>query len=76
VTTLEQNLNDTDQVAFDLYFLAMSHHQLGERAQASDCFERAARWHESRTAGLPEQHRTELNGFRAEAEALLQPPRR
>lgn len=77
VATLEQNLNDNaDQAAFDLYFLAMSHHRLGEQAQASDCFERAVRWHDARAARLPAGHQAELKAFRDEAESLLRGPRR
>src|SRR5262249_52874967 len=71
VAVLEDNPNNAGFAAFDLYFLAMSYHKLGEPARARDCFERAARWHDEKAAGLPRNHCTELAAFRAEAETLL-----
>jgi eukaryotic-like serine/threonine-protein kinase len=57
-------------LAFDLYFLAMSHHRLGETVRARDYYDWAARWprtYSSLTAG----HLEELTLFRAEAAELL-----
>jgi hypothetical protein len=57
-------------LAFDLYFLAMSHHHLGEAARARDYYDWAVRWpqtHPKLTAG----HLEELDVFRAEAAKLL-----
>ena len=61
-------------LAFELYFLAMSHHRLGETERAKDYLAWAVRW--SNVQGrLAPVHLEELNLFRAEAEALLaQPP--
>jgi tetratricopeptide (TPR) repeat protein len=59
-------------LAFDLYFLAMSHHRLGETARARDYLDWAVRW----VAMLPDvrpQTREELAAVRAEAEELLSP---
>jgi len=55
--------------AFDLFFLSRAHARLGHRAESRDCFDRAARWLESR-ADL--QADDELSAFRIEAEAVLQ----
>jgi hypothetical protein len=57
-------------LAFDLYFLAMSYHQLGETARARDCYEWAARWPRTQQ-GLTADHLEELTEFRTEARELL-----
>ena len=46
VETLQPNLKDQVDwaLAFDLYFLAMSHHQLGEIARARQFYDLAVRW--------------------------------
>jgi serine/threonine protein kinase/WD40 repeat protein len=57
-------------LAFDLYFLAMSHHRLGETARARDYYNWAVRW-VSMQKDLKPDHREELTAFRAEAEEML-----
>jgi tetratricopeptide (TPR) repeat protein len=57
-------------LAFDLYFLAMSHHYLGEAARARDYYDWAARWTRAQ-AGLSAAQVEELTEFRSEAEELL-----
>jgi serine/threonine protein kinase/WD40 repeat protein len=66
------------QDAFDLFFLAMCHHQLGDPKKAREEFDGAARWfRENRTRLHDPSWEAELTAFQAEAEALLkQPPRR
>ncbi len=55
---------------FDLFFLAMAHHQLGHRQEARGLYDQAVRWL-GKQKGLPDTHARELAGFRAEAEAVL-----
>jgi tetratricopeptide (TPR) repeat protein len=59
--------------AFELYFLAMCHHKLGEEATAKREFEQAVRWQEQ--AKVPPAQIEDLQSFRAEAEAVLGIPR-
>jgi serine/threonine protein kinase/WD40 repeat protein len=59
-----------DFAAWDLYFLAMSHHQVGHSDEALRCFERANGLLKA-ASSLSEGQRRELAGFRAEAEKLL-----
>jgi serine/threonine protein kinase/WD40 repeat protein len=57
-------------LAYDLYFLAMSYHRLGETVRARDYFDWAVRW----VAMIPDlkpENREELTEIRAEAEKLL-----
>jgi hypothetical protein len=72
VETLRPNLDKQNDMglAFDLYFLAMSHHRLGETARARDYFDWAARWTRAQP-GLSAAYREELTAFRSEAEELL-----
>jgi WD40 repeat protein len=71
--TLEENLEpNAAYAAFDLYFLAMSYHQLGDPAKARDRYDRAVQW--QRQAQLPQHYLEELNAFRAEAEGLMDRP--
>src|SRR5581483_8984414 len=72
VEVLRSNLNTQEDwaLAFDLYFLAMSHHRLGETAQGQDYYAWAVRWTRTQP-GLSAAHVEELKVFRAEAEVLL-----
>jgi len=71
VACLEKNVPHSQQyVAFDLYFLAMSHHHLGQPARAREYFDRANASAAAET-GLWPGHRQELAAFRAEAEKVL-----
>jgi tetratricopeptide (TPR) repeat protein len=72
VEILRPNLDSQEDwaLAFDLYFLAMSHHQMGEKARARDYYDWAVRWTRTQ-AGLSPEHLEELTVFRAEAEELL-----
>ena len=56
-------------LAFDLYFLAMSHHRLGDTVCARDYYDWAVRWRRTQP-GLPTDLQ-ELTVFQAEAEELL-----
>jgi WD40 repeat protein len=61
--------------AFDLFFLAMCHHRLGDAAKAKDCLQRGKQWFAKRKGQLPAAWLEELSAFQAEADALLaQPP--
>jgi serine/threonine protein kinase/WD40 repeat protein len=57
-------------LAYDLYFLAMSHHRLGETARGRDFYDWAVRW-VSMQPDLNGLYREELTEIRAEAEELL-----
>jgi hypothetical protein len=72
VDTLRPNLDqrDTQLLAFDLYFLAMSHQCLGETEKAQDYLAWAIRWTKAQR-NLPAAAALELAEFRAEAEKLL-----
>jgi WD40 repeat protein len=59
-------------LAYDLYFLAMSHHRLGETARARDYYDWAVRW-VALQHDLKPENLEELAAFRAEAEKLLGP---
>lgn len=56
--------------AFDLFFLAMARHELGQTARARDDLDRAIRWVQSHPQ-LPGKWTAELGELRAEAEAIL-----
>lgn len=69
---LRPNLDQQNDksLAIDLYFLAMSHHRLGETARARDYFSWAVRWTANQN-GLTAAQLEQMNVFRAEAEELL-----
>jgi eukaryotic-like serine/threonine-protein kinase len=60
------------EAAFDLYFLASSHHRLGDSGRAKVCYERALRLENDARLSLRE--REELEAFRLETEAQLRKP--
>jgi hypothetical protein len=72
VKLLRANLASQEDwgLAFDLYFLAMSHQRLGETARARDYYDWAVRWTRTQQ-GLSADHLDELTVFRAEAKELL-----
>jgi serine/threonine protein kinase/WD40 repeat protein len=72
VEVLRPNLERPDDrgLAFDLHFLAMSYHRLGETARARAYFDLAARWTRSQR-GLSDGDLEELGAFRAEAAELI-----
>ena len=71
--SLRERAGKTD--AFDLLFLAMCHHRLGDAAKAKDCLERGKQWFQKNKARLPAGWLEELTAFQAEADAVLaQPP--
>jgi serine/threonine protein kinase/WD40 repeat protein len=73
VATLEANDQNADFAGWDLYFLAMAQHQLGDKARAREYLDRAVRWHQEKGSGRSPPHREELAQFRVEAETLLGP---
>jgi tetratricopeptide (TPR) repeat protein len=56
--------------AFDLFFLSMCHHQLGEPAKAKDCYDRALKWVRDQR-DMPSSWVEDLTAFQAEADALV-----
>src|SRR5262249_35001025 len=64
VDTIQPNLakQDDKALAFDLYFLAMSHHRLGELEQARSYLAWANRWTDSQR-GIGQEHTEELKLF-------------
>lgn len=75
VTTLEKSLATSRGTsdAFDLFFLAMAHHRLGQTARARTEFDRAIRWRQEHPRQPPQRTR-ELDAFQAEAEEALAGP--
>jgi eukaryotic-like serine/threonine-protein kinase len=73
IAVLEANSDNADFAAWDLYFLAMAQHRLGEQARAREYLDRAVRWHQEKSSSLSQPYREELARFRVEAEALLGP---
>jgi tetratricopeptide (TPR) repeat protein len=72
VAAFEANLKDQQDsvLAYDLYFLAMSHHQQGDSARARQCYDLAVRWSGSHKESLA-PYVVELAAFHAEATGLL-----
>ena len=56
--------------------MALCHHRLGDADQARDCWHRAQAWHDARAGRLSPEQAEEMQGFRAEAEAVLARPGR
>ncbi len=56
--------------AFDLFFLAMAHHQLGHCKEGRLCYDQAVRWLDAQKS-LSDKYAKELARFRAETEAVL-----
>jgi serine/threonine protein kinase/WD40 repeat protein len=56
--------------AYDLFFLAMAHFQVGQANQAHADFDRAVEWRRDRGT-LPPLWTSQLDSFQAEAQALL-----
>ncbi len=59
--------------ATDLFFMAMAHHQLGDREKARDCYDRAVRWRAGQKS-LSAEEEMEVAAFRVETEAVLAGP--
>ncbi|HEV3448573.1 MAG TPA: protein kinase [Gemmataceae bacterium] len=57
--------------AFDLYFLALCHHRLGDAAKARAALDQARIWHEQNGSRLSREEKDELQRFRGEAEEAL-----
>ena len=72
VETLQPNLKDQVDwaLAYDLYFLAMSHHQLGESTLARQFHDLAVRWSDAHHEAL-KPYVVELAAIQAEAAELL-----
>jgi uncharacterized protein HemY len=51
----------------DWYFMAMTHHKLGDAKQAREWYDKAVQWHEK-----SQPKNEELRSFRAEAEKVLE----
>jgi uncharacterized protein HemY len=60
--------------AFDAFFLAMAHQQLGQRAEARKYYSQAVRWMKEHEAALKRnpQQAEELRRFHAEASELVE----
>ncbi len=73
VRTLEKNLATSRGAsdAFDLYFLAMCHHRLGDHGKAKEYFDMAVSWDREKRSSLSPHDTVELSEFRDEAAELL-----
>ncbi len=76
VAELEKSLSSGSRSvpAYDLLFLAMCHHRLGDVARAQDCRERAGRWFEEHRGKLAPGQVADLTEFQAEADSVLREP--
>ena len=72
VAILRANLDKQEDsgLAFDVYFLALCHHELEEPARARDYYDWAVRWSNSHRGRSPEEAE-ELAEFAREAEERL-----
>ena len=62
-------VNRGGSTAYDHYFLALCHHQMGQADQAKADYERAKTWQEQAKLNAPQA--AELAVIRAEAEAVF-----
>ena len=76
IATLEKSLaaSKGQSDAFDLYFLAMARHSLGQITRARVDLDRAVRWQRDHSNLTQSGWSEELNLFRAEAEQVLAGP--
>ena len=76
VTALEKSLESSkgSQDAFDLFFLAMCHHELGDPTKAKECNDRALKWFQERRGKMQPPWIEELTAFQAEARTVLARP--
>jgi tetratricopeptide (TPR) repeat protein len=68
--SLEKGGGQSD--SFDLFFLAMCHHQLGHKDKAKECYDRGVRWFQDHRGSLPANYVEELTAFQAEAKEVLE----
>jgi WD40 repeat protein/Tfp pilus assembly protein PilF len=73
IPVLERSLREQrgQADAFDLFFLAMCHHRLGDADKAKKCYGRACRWLQEHKSKLAPGWREELTAFQDEAETVL-----
>jgi uncharacterized protein HemY len=60
--------------AYDLFFLAMARHRLGDAAGASEAYDRAKAWMAGNWRGQPSAYPVELVSFQTEAAQVLRGP--
>jgi WD40 repeat protein len=68
-----EQLNPGSVFAFNGFFLAMAHHQLGESVPARDWLARSETWLDRHRVELSTEHQDELSRFRREARELIEP---
>jgi tetratricopeptide (TPR) repeat protein len=73
IAALEQaaRLNKDEARAFELFFLAMSYHEQGDKTKARDSYDQALEWFKSNKASLPPHQVRDLKAYRTEAESVL-----
>jgi len=77
VPVLERSLREGkgQADAFDLFFLAMCHHRLGDAVKAKDFRGRGVSWLQAHQGKISTEWVQQLNVFQAECDAVLaQPP--
>lgn len=68
--SLKEGKGESD--AFDLFFLAMCHHRLGDDVKAKDCRDQAVRWFDEHRGKLKSAGwADELTVFQTEADSVL-----